>query len=449
MLYCPTCGAKTQPDARFCVACGTPLTAAPTAPQPQSAPPAPQPEREPATPATDLPPTVASNPVVAPAATHRTGRSRRVMVIAVVGAFLLATGGWAIAHRFLTPGPLTAPETLDGGWTTQTAWAKDWVDPQALVSDTLRQPGRDGDAAALSAAFDGAEAVVQDYQRDDVGELLRVRAVRAQAPIYWVHHNDTLTEFIGVGLPLREVVAVGPVACLVVHTATAPGTEETTENTSSECMRTSADLTVWTSMQAQLPATVAALAQSAWEALGGEDVAVPEWPKGEGFDVPVNAPATFDGGAFIPRASTGPENGSERYAEADAADTLVLSEVYAGATAYSASYVDAPLEKAFTVSVVRAESPVPYVMYVDLERMNLLAPTLELRAIGDVTCVLLNCSLESDGDPADLHSQVVSCMRSGPELTVWVDQVSPSMAEDLTAVVGLVDQAWTDASLDG
>lgn len=114
----------------------------------------------------------------------------------------------------------------------------------------------------LSAAHDGAGAVVQTYSDDTAENSFMLEAVRAPVPFPpYVPYTDAKT--LGLDHPLEELRTFGDVACLVRN--------DPSQAYVMTCLRTEAGLTVQISHVGgdllQSPEKVAGLVADAWEEL--------------------------------------------------------------------------------------------------------------------------------------------------------------------------------------
>jgi hypothetical protein len=112
----------------------------------------------------------------------------------------------------------------------------------------------------LSAAHDGAGAVVQQYANEDLDSMFSLEVVRTRSPFPpYVPFSDP--EDLGVDKPFEEVLRYGTVACSVRNS---PGQPPIVLG----CLRTSDDLTVTVSRvtgdAGQRPQDVAKLVDAAW-----------------------------------------------------------------------------------------------------------------------------------------------------------------------------------------
>lgn len=115
------------------------------------------------------------------------------------------------------------------------------------------------------------------------------------------------------------------------------------------------------------------------------------------------------------------------------------SEAYDGASATAARYVDDELIDYLTVVAVAGPSPGLATVSYDLERVGLESPPTEVRAYGDVECLVRNLP---SGEPDEAGAFVDECQRSSDDLTVRVLFASGDLAEDPETVASYVDEAF-------
>lgn len=111
----------------------------------------------------------------------------------------------------------------------------------------------------LSAAYDGAAAVVQQYSDDALEQTFHLEVVRAPSPKPYLPYADA--KAMGLSKPPEEVVEIGDVSCAVRNIESGPSQVMT-------CMRTADDLTVVISHVGsdlgESPDKVAALVDEVW-----------------------------------------------------------------------------------------------------------------------------------------------------------------------------------------
>ena len=137
----------------------------------------------------------------------------------------------------------------------------------------------------------------------------------------------------------------------------------------------------------------------------------------------------------VPELSSGENqqktvNRQERY---DRESSTRLSRAHGGAGAVVQRYSNEDLDVMFTLQVVRAPSPSPFVPFTDAKDLGLDKPMEEVVEYGSVACAVRN----SPGQPPI----AVNCQRSNDDLTVSITHVNGEI--DPEDVAGLVDEAWS------
>lgn len=188
----------------------------------------------------------------------------------VVGAFLVGVPWLTLS---LLGGPsgqaLTAPANLGGLSQAKDAIAKlDAVRGKAQI-DRIAKTDQET-AARVSAAYDGAGAVVQDYQDDRLLRSFQLVAVRAPSPELFAPYEDV--QALGVAKPGTELVRVGAVQCLVHNDPAAPGSASDPERSFVlNCQRTGPGLTVTVRSMGtegnRDPRELAGIVEQAWREL--------------------------------------------------------------------------------------------------------------------------------------------------------------------------------------
>ncbi|MGB3442260.1 MAG: hypothetical protein WBA97_26240 [Actinophytocola sp.] len=130
------------------------------------------------------------------------------------------------------------------------------------VADRYARYDRES-SARLSAAHDGAGAVVAQYTTEDLDSMFSLEVVRTRSPFPpYVPYSDP--EDLGVDKPIEEVLRYGDVACAVRNNPSQPPIVMA-------CLRTAGDLTVTISRvsgdMGQQPEDVAKLVDDAWSDL--------------------------------------------------------------------------------------------------------------------------------------------------------------------------------------
>jgi hypothetical protein len=175
----------------------------------------------------------------------------------------------------------------------------------------------------------------------------------------------------------------------------------------------------------------AALASGAWLLFGN----------GDPSSSPVSAPARI--GEYyrfpdVPKLASGenPRKTVDRQNRYDRESTTRLSAAHDGAGAVVQRYSNADLDAMFTLQVVRAPSPKPFVPFTDPEDLGLDKPMEEVLEFGSVSCAVHN----GTGQPPI----AVICLRTTDDLTVSITHVNGDIAP--ADVASLVDDAWSEVS---
>lgn len=369
--------------------------------------------------------------ISAPVYATRRSRFRVLLMALVVASLFLLTG---------CSQNLSAPPQLGNGWTTMLAWAADQSNPQATKNAAIERAQSDIDQKQLSTDFGGAQSLVEVYQFNNLQLVVELRAVRAQAPGYFVPAVESDAARLSVPLPPHEVQSFGPVSCDVVHTSIRD-TSEIAENTYVECMRTSKNLTVWIGPMTSLPKTIVDLVNDAWKNLGGNSEQPIPWPASTRADTPIVLPESI-GSDYRPTAKILlPASAAERFARYATTDTAALQKLF-NAPAASAGYITYAYESSFQIYAVRTDSPSPYVPYLDLKRLGEIAPINEKITIGKVECLVRNNAVQTGGDPAALMPAVQWCERSDKSTTVRILEVKGDLQFDPNSVAQMVDTIW-------
>jgi hypothetical protein len=126
-------------------------------------------------------------------------------------------------------------------------------------------------AKNLSAAYDGAATVVQQYSDAGFESFVELEAVRAQSPTPFLPYQDAPA--LGMDKPSQEVDTFGHVSCLVANIPVPVGRQEQpNSSTAISCERTSAHLTVRLRFGGagdllHSPQQAAALVDTAWNSM--------------------------------------------------------------------------------------------------------------------------------------------------------------------------------------
>jgi hypothetical protein len=132
---------------------------------------------------------------------------------------------------------------------------------------------------------------------------------------------------------------------------------------------------------------------------------------------------------------------ADRQAADDVRSAKLMSTAYGGAAATVAHYADEELDDIVALSVVRADSPEPFVQYQNLKELAEAVPQNELVRTGDVACLVFNADFVKSGPEPTDGVMTTLCQRTGNGLTV---QVRPSgdIQHHPDQVAALVDNAW-------
>ena len=178
----------------------------------------------------------------------------------VIGA-AVASGIWLLFGNEDGPSssPVTAPERL-GEYYRFPDQPKigDGENQQRVIDRQTRYD--EENTARLSAAHDGAGAVVQQYTNEGLNTMFSLEVVRAPSPHPpYVQFSDP--EDLGLDKPVEEVLEYGDVACAVRNQPGQPPIVMA-------CVRSAADLTVAIThvgnFEEMTPEVVAKLVDDAW-----------------------------------------------------------------------------------------------------------------------------------------------------------------------------------------
>ena len=361
-----------------------------------------------------------------------------------VGLVVLVTG---LVLAGCSSAGLSGPTSLANGDTQYIQWATkksaDTKEQRWLTNAKANRALVDIDAKNLTAQFGGAAGFAEMYVPHNLSYMLRVDVVKAQAPTYFEHYEDTVN--LGETVAQHEVQVFGEVTCDVFHSL--PLSAEAKDNTFTECMRTAKNLTIWIRPLGwkALPEQVAKLTDATWKQVGGDQTEAGSWPVRSGSSAPISLPAGL--GARFDAVSNSPGL-SQTLPEVQkrvAADVLALRAVYGGAAAATTQYNDESLANPLTVYAVRANSPIPYVR-AEVYKGDLIAPVDQELQFGRVTCLVANDLVRVGGSKNDLQPRVQWCMRTGPKLTVWIDRVAGDLRNDPSSVAGMVDETFAKIS---
>ena len=184
-------------------------------------------------------------PVPQPVPRPPLARPLVVGLLGVVAGAVLVGVPWLVLSLFgdePSGSALTAPKALGGLSRAQDAIAKvDAVRGKATI-DRIDKTDRET-ASRVSAAYDGAGAVVQQYQDEGLLRSFQLVAVRAPSPELFAPYEDV--QALGVAAPGTDLVRVGAVQCLVHNDPAAPGsTPDPDRSFVLNCQRTGPGMTV-------------------------------------------------------------------------------------------------------------------------------------------------------------------------------------------------------------
>ncbi|RSM39087.1 hypothetical protein DMA12_31190 [Amycolatopsis balhimycina DSM 5908] len=189
----------------------------------------------------------------------------------LVGAFLVGVP-WLVLS--LLGGPSgqapTAPANLGGLRRAEEAIAKvDAVRGKASI-DRITKTDQET-AARVSAAYDGAGAVVQEYQDERLSRTLQLIAVRAPSPELFAPYEDV--QALREAKPGTELVRIGAVQCLLHNTRGGPGNDpDPALSFVTNCQRTGPGLTVTVRTNGiegnHDPQELAGIVEQAWREVG-------------------------------------------------------------------------------------------------------------------------------------------------------------------------------------
>lgn len=176
----------------------------------------------------------------------------------VVGA-ALASGFWLLfGNESGSSSSVSAPERLGEYYRFPDLPKIGDGDGQQRMADRQNRYDQEN-TARLSAAHDGAGAVVQQYASEDLDTMFSLEVVRAPSPYPpYVQFSDP--EDLGLDKPVEEVLEYGDVACAVRNQPSQPPIVLT-------CVRTTGDLSVaitHVSNTDVTPEDVAKLVDEAW-----------------------------------------------------------------------------------------------------------------------------------------------------------------------------------------
>ena len=320
-----------------------------------------------------------------------------------------------------------APSSI-GDWTTTTAWAEqmdeELENDKATSNEELRRADREVDEQTLSESY-GADAIVEQYQFDDMAMFMTLRMVAAEGDGYFAQASQADLDRLGTVVPRNEVRSVGDAECYVTHPKT--NEEESDDNAYSECVLRSETLTMWLGPANLVPEDVADLLDEAWDEVGGPTPIEPETPSIDELDLPETV------GDFVERSTL-----MENYTDYTDQDLEALARAY-GVDAGVGYYADPELDSFFDLYLVDTEAVEPFIAHLDPERIGLLAPTLQRVEIDGAVCLVYNLAVpQKSGDPEDLDPQVQWCYLTEGGRTAFALSVSGAAGDDTTLIPALL-----------
>lgn len=350
------------------------------------------------------------------------------VVLALAGCALLPTGDTepdSDDEQQSETVDFAAPETI-GDWTTQLAWAIEFDEEngsdKAEKNEQPRRADREVDAQILSDSY-GADAIVEAYQRDDMNQMMQLRMVATKADGYFLPASSSDSEWLKVDIAPRELQTFGDVQCFVQHTSTS---EETENDTFSECMLRGESLTIWLGPTRMLPEDMADLTEQAWHEIGGGDTVGPYTASTDELELPETLPG------FVERASVQP-SAADRIDLWHEQDLEALASNY-GVDAGAGNYASPDMDSSFQLYLVDAEAVEPYVQYLEPERIGLVAPNLQRVEIDGAICLVSNMAVRFGEDPEGLKPQVLWCYLTEGGRTAFALNVSGEVAKDTSLI---------------
>ncbi|MEZ0115237.1 hypothetical protein ABH920_009272 [Catenulispora sp. EB89] len=161
----------------------------------------------------------------------------------------------------------------------------------------------------------------------------------------------------------------------------------------------------------------------------------------------LKAPASI--GAYVPLAQNPKTDAAtaKRIQTSDPISAKNLSAAYGGAATTVQQYSDAGLENFVELEAVRAQSPTPFLPYVDAASIGMDKPTQEVDTFGHVNCLVANTPVPAGQQEQPGSSSAVTCERTSAHLTIRLRfggdgdlMHSPQQA------AALVDTAWNSMS---
>ncbi|WP_194905759.1 hypothetical protein [Catenulispora rubra] len=158
----------------------------------------------------------------------------------------------------------------------------------------------------------------------------------------------------------------------------------------------------------------------------------------------LKAPASI--GVYVPTVQnpkTDPAT-AKRIQASDPISAENLSAAYGGAATVVQQYSDAGLENFVVLEAVRAQSPTPFLPYVDAASIGMAKPNQEVDTFGHVSCLVAYIPVPAGQQEQPGDSSAITCERTSAHLTVRLRfggggdlMHSPQQA------AALVDTAWS------
>ncbi|MFF0627998.1 hypothetical protein [Streptomyces sp. NPDC004296] len=143
-------------------------------------------------------------------------------------------------------------------------------------------------------------------------------------------------------------------------------------------------------------------------------------------------------------AGRGAGQASQRTVKSDGESTKSLSAAYGGTAAAVRTYAQADLTTTIVVTAVRGWTPAPFAVYEDPPALGVVRPLHEVRAVGEVSCAIVNQVTPTGQTPRPDSVNVDYCQRTRDGLTVTVRNVSGDLRNSPEQIAALVDDVWSD-----
>jgi hypothetical protein len=329
-----------------------------------------------------------------------------------------------------TPAPVETHELVQfdfeaptrfGDWTTIARWSEEWDEEhdstKAVENEQRIAKDRAVDAEILEKTY-GVEALVEGYQRDNMGYTATLRMVATQASGYFAPASDQDLDYLGRSTPLREVLWFDDVQCLVLY------------SDFSECMVSNEQLTIWFGPVAMDAEELAEATLDLWQKIGAGEPASASTARISELTLPTTL------GDYALQSTVRPEDATRLTGYAKA-DLEALAAAY-GVDAGVAYYTSTNLDSFFSLYLVDGEVAPPYVAYADPERLGLAAPMQQRIEVDGAVCMVSNLAVRYGGDEADLDPQVVWCYLTEGGRTAVALRVAGEVAGDAEAFVQLL-----------